>query len=136
MTNHPWLDSLLVDKVRSLSQKLSPEHVASDKEVPLHKLSGIWCCLAINCNQEYFGIPHRDTADIKHSLNCVIPYGDYEGADLVFWEIRKWVQVSPVEVIFLRSRALTHDVSLHHEGGVVSGCSGKCLVRENYFLMK
>ena len=118
MTNHPWLDSLLVNKERSLGQKPRPGHVASDQEVPLHQVAGIWCGLAINCDPEYCGMPHRDTADVKHSLNYVIPWGDYEGADLLCWEIRKRVQVSPGEVIFFRSRALTHNVSPHQEGGV------------------
>ena len=118
MTNYPWLDSLLVNKARSLGQKPRPGHVASDQEVPLHKVAGIWCGLAINCDQEYSGMPHRDTADVKHSLNYVIPWGDYEGADLLFCEIRKRVQVSPGEVIFFRSRSLTHNVSPLQEGGV------------------
>ena len=118
MSNHPWLDSLLVNKAWSLGQKPRPGHVPSDQEVPLHKVAGIWCGLALNCDQEYSGMPHRDTTDVKHSLNCVIPWGDYEGADLLFREIRKRVQVSPGEVIFFRSRALTHNVSPLPEGGV------------------
>ena len=48
---------------------------------------------------------------MKNSFNCVIPWGKWDGADLLFWEIRKQVQVSKGEVIFFRSRALTHNVS-------------------------
>ena len=35
----------------------------------------------------------------------------WSGADLLFWETKKRVQVSEGEVLFFRSRALTHNVS-------------------------
>ena len=131
MTNHLCLHSLLVNKARSLGQKPRPGHVASDQEVLLHKVAGIWCSLAINCDQEYSGMPHWDTADVEHCLNCVIPWRDYEGADLLFSNIRKLVQVSPDEVISFRSRALTHNVSPLQEGRVrkiVDSYSQQCIL--------
>jgi predicted 2-oxoglutarate/Fe(II)-dependent dioxygenase YbiX len=44
-------------------------------------------------------------------MNCVIPWGTFTGADLLLWELKKRVQVSEGEVIFFRSKALTHNVS-------------------------
>ena len=73
MTNHSCVDSLPLYKARSLTLKPCPGHDASDQGVPLHKVAGIWYGLAITCNQDYSRILNRDTPDVKHSLNCVIP---------------------------------------------------------------
>ena len=86
--------------------------------MPLHNVAGIWYGLAVNCDQQFSGVPHQDTADVKHSFNCVIPWGEWDGADLLFWKIQKRVQVSEGEVIFFRSRALTHNVSPLRNGSV------------------
>ncbi|KAF8451390.1 hypothetical protein BGX38DRAFT_1183099 [Terfezia claveryi] len=106
MTTHPWLDKLLVNQAKNLGQKVGAGGTSAMSEVPLHKVAGIWYGLAVNCDQEFAG------------MNCIIPWGDWQGADLLFWEIRQRVQISEGEVIFFRSRALTHNVSPLHAGGV------------------
>ncbi|KAF8415100.1 hypothetical protein BGX38DRAFT_1246454 [Terfezia claveryi] len=107
MTTHPWLDKLLVNQAKNLGQKVGAGGTSAMSEVPLHKVAGF-----------VRGVPHRDGNDVKHSMNCIIPWGDWQGADLLFWEIRQRVQISEGEVIFFRSRALTHNVSPLHAGGV------------------
>jgi len=84
MTNHPWLDKLIVNKAKSLGQKVSVACAALTEQVPLHKVAGIWYGLVVNCDQEFSGVPHRDTNDVKQSMNCVIPWGMWDGADLLF----------------------------------------------------
>ena len=117
MTTHPWLDNLIVNRAVSLGQKIVPGRQPSSEDVPLHTVAGIWFGLAINLLQQKPGNPHRDPADARNSLTCVIPWGEWKGGDLLFWEIQKQVQVSEGEVIFFRSRALTHNVSPLQEGG-------------------
>ncbi|RPB18301.1 hypothetical protein L211DRAFT_854238 [Terfezia boudieri ATCC MYA-4762] len=91
MTTHPWLDKLLVNQAKHLGQKVVAGEVSTAVEIPLHKVAGIWYELAVNCDQEFAGVPHRDSNDIKNSMNCIIPWGSWEGADLLFWEVRQRV---------------------------------------------
>ncbi|RPB19192.1 hypothetical protein L211DRAFT_853460 [Terfezia boudieri ATCC MYA-4762] len=88
MTTHPWLDKLLVNQAKHLGQKVVAGGGLNMPEIPLHKVAGIWYGLAVNCDQEFAGVPHRDGNDVKNSMNCVIPWGSWEGADLLFWEVR------------------------------------------------
>lgn len=111
MRTHPWLDKLMVKKAHTLGQKIVPGQPQPTNKVPLHTVAGVWYGLAVNCDQEFAGVPHRDEADVKNSMNCVIPWGTFTGADLLLWELKKRVQVSEGEVIFFRSKALTHNVS-------------------------
>ncbi|KAF8433299.1 hypothetical protein BGX38DRAFT_1223199 [Terfezia claveryi] len=99
MTTHPWLDKLLVNQAKNLGQKVGAGGTSAMSEVPLHKVARIWYGLAVNCDQEFAEVPHRDGNDVKHSMNCIIPWGDWQ-------------------VIFFWSRALTHNVSPLHAGGV------------------
>jgi len=89
----------------------------ASKIVPLHTVAGIWYRRVVNCDQKYAGAPYRDDADVKSSMNCIVPWGTWSGAYLLFWEIKKRVQVSEGEVLFFQSRALTHNVSPLAPGG-------------------
>ncbi|KAF8415248.1 hypothetical protein EV426DRAFT_709352 [Tirmania nivea] len=84
MTTHPWLDKLLINQAKSLGQKVVASARSNTLDVPLHKVEGIWYGLAVNCDQEFAGVPHRDGNNVKNSMNCVIPWGSWEGADLLF----------------------------------------------------
>jgi len=84
MHTHPWLDKLMVKKAPTLRQKVSQGQLIASKTVSLHTVAGIWYGLVVNCDQEYAGVPHRDDADIKNSMNCIVPWGMWLGADLLF----------------------------------------------------
>lgn len=73
MTNHPWLDKLIVNKAKSLGQKIVLGSTVEKENIPLHKVAGIWYGLAVNCDQEFAGVPHRDGNDMKNSMNCIRP---------------------------------------------------------------
>jgi len=51
MTNHPWLDKLIVNKAPNLGQKIIPWQAVAIEQVPLHKVAGTWYGLAVNCDQ-------------------------------------------------------------------------------------
>ncbi|KAF8457020.1 hypothetical protein BGX38DRAFT_1161612 [Terfezia claveryi] len=95
MTTHLWLDKLLVNQVKNLGQKVRAGGTSAMSEVPLHKVVRIWYGLAVNCDQEFAGVPHQNGNNVKHSMNCIIPW-----------------------VIFFQSRTLTHNVSPLHTSGV------------------
>lgn len=41
--------------------------------------------------------PHRDENDLKKGFNCVVPYGDWEGGDVVLWELGKRVETGDID---------------------------------------
>ena len=73
MRTHSWLDKLMVKKAPTLGQKVLQGQPTASKTVPLHTVAGIWYGLAVNCDQEYAGAPYRDDADVKNSMNCIVP---------------------------------------------------------------
>lgn len=117
MTTHKWLDGLMVKGGVHLGQKGGQELASR----PLHKLAGAWCGLVINQDQTRGGVPHRDWEDVKKGYNCVVPYGDWEGGDLLLWELRKRVEIVEGDAFFFRGSVITHNVWNIHEGGVRHG---------------
>ena len=64
----------------------------------------LWPALAINEGQTDVGGVHKDYKDAKDSFNCVIPYGDWEGCDVLLWDLRKRVEVKEGQALFFRGR--------------------------------
>ena len=105
MTNTPWLDELINREACNLGQK----NTHKNKDVLLEKIGGTWHSLAINQNQIKSGGAHRDFRDATNSLNCVVPYGDWMGGDLLLWELRKRVELKEGEALFFRGSSILHN---------------------------
>ena len=105
MTDTPWLNALIANGGIHLGQKGNKK----DESMKIQKVGGIWHGIAINQNQSTSGTAHRDLRDTKDGFNCVIPYGDWEGGDLLLWEIRQRLQFRQGHALFFRSRVLTHN---------------------------
>lgn len=59
----------------------------------LQKVGGLWHELAVNKGQTQCGKPHKDYADAKEAYNCVIPCGDWEGGEVISWNLKKKVEL-------------------------------------------
>ena len=105
MTDTPWLDGLIAKGGYHVGQ--DGKHQKED--VPLQKVGGIWHGLAINQNQDSSGGAHRDMRDTRAGFNCVVPYGDWEGGDLLLWEPRQRIQFRQGQAIFFRAASITHN---------------------------
>ena len=46
---------------------------------------------------------------MKEGFNCVIPYGEWEGGDVMLWEIAMRVEVRRVEALFFRGNVILHN---------------------------
>ena len=46
---------------------------------------------------------------LLHEFNCVVPYGDWEGGDLLLWEPRQRIQFRQGQAIFFRAASITHN---------------------------
>ena len=65
--------------------------------------------MAINQNQTNSGGVHRDEMDAKRELNCVVPYGEWEGGDLLLWEIRQRISIQQRHAVFYRGNIISHN---------------------------
>ena len=74
----------------------------------MDKVGELWPALAINEGQTDVGGVRKDYKDAKGSFNCVIPYGDWEGGDVLLWDLRKRVEVKGrTGIVFSRENYLT-----------------------------
>ena len=63
----------------------------------------------IFCSSNVPGGAHRDERDTKKGFNCVVPYGEWEGGDLLLWEIRQRNSVRQGQAVFLRGSIISHN---------------------------
>ena len=106
MNNIPWLNTMVEHGAKHVGQK---NNYAGEVEIPLDKLGELWPALAINEGQTDAGGVHKDYKDHKDSFNCVIPYGDWEGGDVLLWDLRKRVEVKEGQALFFRGRIILHN---------------------------
>ena len=95
MKDTPWLDNIIRYKglnlgqnaKRAIKRRKRKEETSSDwedeEEVKLQKVGGLWHGLAVNEGQTKSGKPHKDDADAKKAFNCVIPYRDWQGGEII-----------------------------------------------------
>lgn len=117
MNDTPWLDNLIDRGAYHFGQKGEKHR----NDVPLQKVAGFWHGLVINQNQRQAGEPHRDMEDASHGYNCVIPYGDWVGGDLVLWELNRRVELREGEALIFRGSLITHSVWRIEPGGTRHG---------------
>ena len=106
MFKTPWLKSAINKGELNKGQK---GLAGPAEQVPLRKLGGLWHGLAISQQQTMDGKPYRDTRDMKEGFNCVIPYGEWEGGEVMLWEIGMRVEVRRGEALFFQGNVILHN---------------------------
>ena len=107
MKDTPWLDSLIEKNAYDIGQNGSKKY--KKEHLPLQKVAGLWLGLAINQNQRTSGGAHRDERDTKKGYNCVVPYGEWDGGDLLLWEIRQRIGLRQGQALFFRGNLISHN---------------------------
>ena len=107
MKDTPWLDTLINNNAIDIGQDGQKKN--AEKHNHLQKVAGIWSGLAINQNQTNSGEVHRDERDAKRGFNCVVPYGEWEGGDLLLWEIRQRISIQQGQAVFFRGNIISHN---------------------------
>ena len=77
--------------------------------VKLQKVGGLWHGLAVNEGQTQSGKLHKDYADAKEAYNCVVTYGDWEGGEVILWDIKKRVELKEGQALFFGGRIIIHN---------------------------
>ena len=75
----------------------------------MEKIGGIWHSLTINHNQIKSIGAHRDFRNATNSLNCVVPYEDWTGGDLLLWELRKQIELKEGEALFFQGSSILYN---------------------------
>ena len=75
----------------------------------LTKVGGLWHGLAGNEGQTKSGKPYKDYADAKEALNCVIPYGDWQGGEIILWDLKQQVELKEGQALLFRGRIIIHN---------------------------
>ena len=93
MKGTPWLDNIIQyngvhlgqnsKRAKKQKQKEEGSEWEDEEEVKLQKVGGLWHGLAINEAQSQIGKPQKDYTDSKEAYNCVIPYGDWQGGEVI-----------------------------------------------------
>ena len=75
------------------------------------RCSDAWFNVVINFRLENSGMPvHQDPKDFRHELCWIIPFGDYQGANLYFPDMNLNVEFLPGDLICFNSFNLQHGV--------------------------
>ena len=51
---------------------------------------------------------HQDWKDIKSAPNAVVLYGNWEGGDLVLWQVRSIIELKPGDAFFFMGSLIAH----------------------------
>jgi predicted 2-oxoglutarate/Fe(II)-dependent dioxygenase YbiX len=53
-------------------------------------------------------MPHRDLNDFFFTMSCLIPFGEFEGGDLILWEAQIVVKLHAEDLFFFPAHLFTH----------------------------
>ena len=75
-------------------------------ELLCHSRAGV----AINqqMNAECHLQPHQDWKDVKSPTDAVIPYGDYDGGDLILWQVKCILELRPGDALLFMGSLICH----------------------------
>jgi hypothetical protein len=114
-TNKP-LFQYLSNNLRVLDPEMYCKFTGIDSYLPhgLSRMAGAWHGVAINQNMLPGGkqsTTHQDWQDYYRGYNCVLPWGDYTGADLVLYQCRVVYQLRPGDALFFLGSLIAHQVT-------------------------
>lgn len=93
--------------VSAIFQHHYPDLYAIYNAVPLpEKLVGVFGMVALNVN--FPSRLHTDDEDYRNGLCWVMPFGDYDGGNLVFPDLKLEVELRPGDLVCFRSHLIEH----------------------------
>jgi len=80
-------------------------------EKGLNRLAVPWMCMSVNQGTSSDSVTtkeHKDGKDAKFGVSCVCPFGDYEGGELICWELEVIVELKLGDLFFFPAHLVTH----------------------------
>jgi hypothetical protein len=84
----------------------------------LNRFCGAWAGCVVNIGKNRKPVrtkPHRDVKEEKHGYSCVCACGEYEGGDLILYELGVVIEMKPGDML------LFPDGLIHHANRLVVG---------------
>jgi hypothetical protein len=67
--------------------------------------------LTINCGSRdcpVVSCPHRDVMDAFYAMACLLAFGDFQGGELILWELKRVISLKPGDVFIFPAHLITH----------------------------
>ena len=110
--NKPLFERLAED-LRLIDSRIAVKFqgVGRDLPVGVRPLCGSWLGCAINEGQDDVvgGKTHRDVNDDPGGFNAVVPFGLFEGADILLWPLEARVEFRRGDVLFFFGSLIAHN---------------------------
>jgi hypothetical protein len=77
----------------------------------MEPMAGQWMGMAINTGTLEDPVKceeHRDVKVAKYGISCLCPLGDFQGGEVILWELKTAVTLRPGDLLFLRDNLITH----------------------------
>ena len=74
-------------------------------------MAGQWMGMAINTGILENPVQckaHRDVKVAEYGISCLCPRGDFEGGEVILWELETVVCLRPGDLLFMRDNLITH----------------------------
>lgn len=107
-------------------QKLFPAFYKEFTAIPLpghlRRMCGAWMGCVVNYqNQEedspVVTPPHRDVKERVFGVSCLCPFGNYEGGNLILWELKLIIELKPGDLLFFPDSLIHHSNEAVKPGG-------------------
>jgi hypothetical protein len=105
----------LWDKASEILRQVFPRIHRSYESINLpagmELMAGQWMGMAINTGTLEHPVQcteHRDIKVAKYGISCLCPLGDFQGGEVVLWELKTKVSLRPGDLLFLRDNLITH----------------------------
>ena len=104
------------DNLRIIDPDMYPMFTSIDKYLPdgFARMAGAWHAVAINKTmvpQTIKIVTHLDWQDINYGYNTVLPWGNFGGGNLIFWQAKIIYQVCHGDCLLFMGSVIAHQVS-------------------------
>lgn len=118
---HAWLEanSPLFDQIgRDLAlirpdfSSLLSKTRAELARINIHSVAGAHLAVALNMGQTSTTVSraHQDWSDATTGFNCVCPFGDYKGGDLILWPLKIVLELRPGDCAVFAGARILHSI--------------------------
>jgi hypothetical protein len=113
-TNQKLFD-WLSDDLRFIAPHMYKKFTSVEALLPddCRPCAGAWFGVAINQGQnDVVGTrTHQDWQDLRYGFNCVLPFGDYDGGDLILWQCGVQFELRPCDVLLFFGACIAHNTT-------------------------
>jgi hypothetical protein len=118
MTEPIWEE--MTTHLQALFPLAYKEFTSIPLESHLRRMCGAWMGCVVNYQDDdgetgpVVTPPHRDVKERVFGVSCLCPFGDWEGGNLILWELKLIIELRPGDLLFFP------DALIHHSNEAVA----------------